>query len=124
MQQTLLIIGILVIFVSEASAVVRYGNFIPDIGSNHYLLEEQLKECHLNLLNPRIIGLDGKIDRSWRFIGKAKHFSFVSKYYVQGVGRIKRFSYMHRIIRKKFKELEAARKQYEYNKHLKEQSSS
>lgn len=86
----------------ELSLFSVYGSFVKEKDVKEYL-DKRYDNFQLNFFNKDIISFrkpwDGK------FIDKHVPLSFLSKYYIQDMGRVWRWSEGHRRIEKLFEEL-------------------
>ena len=87
----------------ELSLFTFYGGFVKEKDVKEYL-DKRDGDFELNLVNKDIII---SFHKPWdgTFINKHIPLSFLSKYYISGMGRVWRWSEGHRRIEKLFEEL-------------------
>lgn len=93
-----LVILIAVTVTSELSKLICYGGYITDLEIYNSLVKHKDKNIRLNQFNPNIIDLG-----TLPFISTLPMPTF-SKYYINNMGMIPRWSKSHKLIEQCFKE--------------------
>lgn len=98
----IVVITIMFIGIVELCLFIVYGFFVKEKDVKEYLDKRDVN-FELNLLNKNILTFRNPWDG--KFIDKHVPLSFLSKYYIQGMGRVWRWSEGHKRIDNLFKKI-------------------